>query len=264
MSAVIRLISAIELIGEALFPKRHAGKFNKPHRGPNAQPQRTETSIRIGLVRHENAKTLECLMQMNKRRLSAPFEDAPPALFAYRNDFMKAFLWQIKYYAHEEFIKHAADIWSDELIAILTEKHDSSLEKQKALIIHPPSSGYALGTKAFDQMSLLAEKMITATALGNFCEYARHAVEHSKRDDGMIPQHKGSRRERLDWAARKFRLSEAFVQNLDRAGTAVGCENVHIICIDDVTTTGATLSAIRQLIQDELRPVRLILSAFAH
>ncbi len=269
--------ASIRLVVESIFPK----KLPRP-RARTRMPQKTENSIRIGNVAFQDEDVLKNVSKMNEERLRRPNEPntmttmgmkaggKPLILFRYREACIKPFLWQIKYYDDRRFLKLASDMWSDELIAFHAEqafaKRQERALDEKFMLIHPPSSGHALGTKSFDQMDSVIQTMMSQTSLGNFYARFSDALEYRRKD--IAPQHSGNRRERMSWTEGKFRLSEDFIKTLrEREGKG---QRVHIICIDDIMTTGATFRAIERLIRQHGKSMKtspnieVSFSAFAH
>lgn len=187
----------------------------------------------------------------NEARIFSPApysycEDGPDgftrALFPYRDPDIKRFIWNLKYRLSPESTVIIGRILADELIADLGDTLSHLPLNGPAYIIYAPSSAFASGKRADDQMKIVALAAEgTQNAACPFFSICINAVRISK---DMTAQHAGSKKDRLSWSKERYSLSPAFLAKLKADPF------VHIICIDDILTTGATLSAIKNLTLD--------------
>jgi predicted amidophosphoribosyltransferase len=180
------------------------------------------------------------------------------AFFRYKDAFMKRCLWDFKYYLEPDAISFIADVYSDEMIAILSDTVNMLPLGAPAYIIHAPSSSFTSGKRAWDQMHELSKTIAARMNIDNpFMSSLDDAILFNDFVRTEKSQHESSRSERLNSSKDKFCLSGEFCEILSiRRGSKV-------ICIDDVTTTGATLSSICGLVK-KYSDVELVCMALCH
>ncbi len=180
------------------------------------------------------------------------------ACMPYKEPEIRRAVWNFKYYLHKESLRLFACIMVDELVAHLTNRLTDLPLSSPALLIYSPSSSYCAGKKAFDQMrelSLEIEKLLGSGSKKPFMQICTDAVQVTKNDKG---QHFGTRAERLQWSRERYCLSPAFTSHVKNLGPSV-----HIICIDDILTTGATFLAITNLLTSNLTGKKVRVDCFA-
>lgn len=210
-----------------------------------------------------------------------PIQDSESfrALLPYQHKLIKRLIWDFKYYLKPHAVSCFADIMYDELIADMSERIGTTPFSKPNLIIHCPSSTYFKGEKDFDHMKeLLCEIEKRQNTPEPFFTACTHAVipranstdsADSAEQTQVSPkaQHLSSRAERLILAQSRFILSKEFIKFLrnksrvndirptkhaNYAHSSTPSEHKHTIyCIDDVTTTGATFQAVKNLIEQE-------------
>ncbi len=190
--------------------------------------------------------------RMNMKRIFSPIPFSlhgkdvyqPIALFKYKDACMKRCLWNFKYYLDPAALFLFADIYSDEIIAMLGDTVSALPISSPAHIIHAPSSSFMSGKRAWDQMHELSKAISDRMNADHpFALFISNALLFNDIRFTAKSQHESSRTERLNSSRDKFCLSNEFFQIL----------SVHrdgkVICLDDVTTTGATFSALSRLIK---------------
>ncbi len=133
--------------------------------------------------------------------------------------------------------------------------------KPRILLLHSPSSTFALRKRKRDHLSLVLEKIKDLSNMDkrieiDICPNA-FLIDIDKRD----PQHHKNRQGRLHDTGARFKILYKFDENFILSVKRYSC--VHII--DDVTTTGATLTTLQNLMNEYFRekiPVRAL--AYAH
>ncbi len=202
-------------------------------------------------------------------------------LLPYQDALIKRTVWNMKYHRDKDALNICADIFYDEIVSSLSDRVGTTPFSKENIpyIIYSPSSSFALGQKSYDHMQTVCEAMekyfeaepvmrhegvVSApTAFAHICHGA--VLYNSPHKKGLAhntakTQHTGSRKERLSWAKNRFKLSENFLNYLKNVDSNTDKDvkhvnQVHIICIDDVTTTGATFNAIQQILKEELAAV---------
>lgn len=173
------------------------------------------------------------------------------SLLKYKNPSVRSLIWDFKYYLKPYALNLCTDIMYDELVADMSDRvamipfHGSTT----CLVIHCPSSTFFKGEKAFDHMKELltkAERYLNPDA--PFFTACIHAILPNR---GEKAQHLGTRDERLKWARERFSLSEEFIKFVRTRHLGARTPPSHIYCIDDVTTTGASLRAIEELVRTQ-------------
>lgn len=172
----------------------------------------------------------------------------------YQNPAIKKALWQFKYYLNPQTLVQCTYILYDELIAEMSDRITKIPFRCPPPLVHCPSSTYFKGNKKFDHMKELVvrfDKLQNADAPFFVC--CTHAILpnlKSSSDTDIQAQHTGSKKERFEWASKRFSISDTFEQYLKENSDKLGRIDT-IYCIDDVVTTGASLKAISKLFQNK-------------
>lgn len=206
-------------------------------------------------------------------------------LLPYQNPIVKKAIWNMKYRRNARAIDMCADIFYDEIVADLSDRvgvYPFCTHKQVVggtcicrapYIVYSPSSSFALGQKNYDHMQMVAKSMekyfdnnshdSVHSPAHNFAHICHGAILYNKDSGINATQHTQNRSARKLSAKNRFKVSAEFIKylkNLKGANSGLRTSHnassdasVHIICLDDVTTTGATFDAIRGLLKKELR-----------
>lgn len=150
----------------------------------------------------------------------------------------KRVVWKFKYYKNKQATSFLGDMLYDELVSHAS-KTAHAVHK-KILLIHPPSTSFMKRLKDFDHMKTLLEH-IDALDMGEFFAVCTHAVLPTISSIQLPHQHTSNKETRIMNSRDRFVLSEAFKTYI------CNTQPTHIYCIDDVVTTGSTLSAISEL-----------------
>lgn len=180
----------------------------------------------------------------------------------YQDVITKKMLWQFKYYLKPQSLAYCTYILYDELIAEMSDRITYSPFSRPNPLVHCPSSTYFKSGKKFDHMKELVVEFDTLqNADAPFFVCCTHAILpnlKSSSDTGIQAQHTGSKKERFEWASKRFLISEKFEQYLRENYLNKNSEKSDklgridtIYCIDDVVTTGASLKAISKLFQSK-------------
>jgi predicted amidophosphoribosyltransferase len=186
-------------------------------------------------------------------------------LFPYRNTEIKASLLAIKrgkLGSKKKDRSHVgafalAESFSDELIAHISDCVGRlPIAKSLPYLTHVPSSSYALGRKNFDHMEILltsVEQNFSAffTLCTNVILIKPQATPYIYT---QTSQHHLSRRDRFTASESRFCINKEFLNVI--YSTSI------LYCIDDITTTGATFTAIQKLLSETAAPNTLKTSAF--
>lgn len=244
--ALKRISGVILLLIDAVFPKK-LNSDNSTH----YKRKISEKDIKnvLGMVR---SSSIVSSLSLNKNK-------GVEYLLQYQNPLVKNLVWQMKYHSNTLAIRLCADIFYDEIIANLHESISSIPFSKKVLITSIPSSSFSRGDKSYDHMQEIMNilkkyfsNVSNERLLGNFSVQA-DAIKFTSHGSNRS-QHTGKRSERLKWSKDRFCISEDFEKIFKT--TISEKNNAHtpyIICIDDVTTTGATFDSVRQILQKTFR-----------
>lgn len=210
---------------DAAFPRRKSGeKWRSP----------AKTVSMLEIARGLNA---------NRIVRPSPFaflHESTHSFLPYSDETIKSLVWDFKYRLPDRggAACFFSDIMSDELISFLSDTLGNNPLSTPALLVYCPSSSFASGKKEWDQMKELA--LLVEKQTVSFQPYLNVCINAIEVRDTK-EQHTGTRKERLLWSKGKYRVSENFKKYIDLSRNSG--RNVHIICIDDILTTGATLQA---------------------
>lgn len=164
-------------------------------------------------------------------RAQKPGDPYIHALFSYRSPTIKDAIWRFKYQNARGFAKIFAPVLRDEIIETLAD-HLYVSEQEKPLLIPIPLHKKRLNERGYNQSELLTRAITT-----HFDEQIfEHAPNALVRTHATKPQARNDSRK-----ARLENLRDAFTVS----NTSSVCGRV-VVLIDDVTTTGATLSEARK------------------
>ncbi len=188
----------------------------------------------------------------------------------YQNPVVKKTIWNMKYKRDIRAISIYADIFYDEIVSSLSDRvcalpfcaHKVCM-CNVPYIIYSPSSSFALVQKDYDQMQVVVQNMEKyfnnlphsfGHTLGHtFAHICHGAILYNKSGNANEAQHTKNKVERKRLAKNRFRVSKEFIQYINETSALDGSRSgVNIICLDDVTTTGATFTAIQNLLKKEL------------
>lgn len=182
----------------------------------------------------------------------------------YRDAETKRVLWKFKYYLEPEAFRICTHILYDQLVADTSDRVAHIPFRTPYIILHYPSSSYFNGKKKFDHMKELLLLLDSLQDAHNpFFTCCTHAIlpnQNSEHD--LESQHAGSRRQRFEWSKQRFVLSpdfekfmECHQKGIQDSNQGIVHTNVsytsHIYCIDDVVTTGASLQAVSDILQEK-------------
>lgn len=193
----------------------------------------------------------------------------------YKQDSVKRMIWRFKYYLDKSALRMCTYILYDQLLADVSDRVGRLPFQAPSILIHYPSSTYFRGDKNFDHMK---ELMLLLDSFQNqdepFFTCCIHAVLLRQRqsithefmsgtsENEYTPQHLGTRRQRFEWSKKRFVLSPNFEKYMQERAhkslpvrrtpqTAHISPKTHIYCIDDVVTTGASMEAISNMLEQK-------------
>ncbi len=150
---------------------------------------------------------------------------------SYRNPLVSNLIWLIKYKRHPQAIEKGADLVFSMIANDVGE--NAFFDKDLPLLLPVPLFKKRKRERGFNQAELIADKILECGGK-NFVQYEPTLLLKIKE---TRPQTSLNREERLKNVAGAFKIKEA--------GKIKGRT---IFVIDDVTTTGATLSEIRKIL----------------
>jgi competence protein ComFC len=156
------------------------------------------------------------------------------SLFNYENKIVKELLWRLKYKNNLEVAKVFGADLADYLFGEYEEKTALDVEKEKWVVVPAPIFWLRKNRRGYNQAEILAREI--TLAYPDCFELRTDLVRKIK---NTKPQVKcKSRRERLE------NLTNAFEVNLP-----ADCVRRQFIILDDVTTTGSTLTEINKILK---------------
>lgn len=175
----------------------------------------------------------------------------------YRNELVKRTIWLFKYYLNKNALRACTYILYDQLIADVSDRINKLPFRVPHALIHCPSSTYFRGDKSFDHMKELVLLLDSFQSVDDpFFICCSHAVLPKQEVTSGIsknehtPQHLGTRRQRFEWSKKRFIISPTFEKYIER-GAQEDLPTTHIYCIDDVVTTGASMEAISNILEQK-------------
>jgi ComF family protein len=151
------------------------------------------------------------------------------SLFNYKNDSVKAIIWELKYKDNTAVLEYIGKILYDEIMALVS---DIILFDQKAefLLIPIPISNKRRSERGYNQSEYIS-RSIMENNNAHILLYSPQWFQKTK--DTISQSHSQSKEERMK------NLTGCFEANPN-------VEGKYVILIDDVATTGSTLSEARK------------------
>lgn len=166
----------------------------------------------------------------NTPRADRPSQPFITAIFDYHNKAIRNLIWKFKYRNARDVAKLFGGLLYDEIIDEIG--NDLRVRSDENFLLIPiPLHKDRLRERGYNQSELLTREIIKCDS-NKILKIAGDALIRSRK---TLPQAKSQKR-----AHRFENLRGAFVANKEIA------QGKHIILIDDVTTTGATLSEARK------------------
>ena len=192
----------------------------------------------------------------------------------YKDTHTKKVLWKFKYYLDPEALRICTYILYDQLVADASDRVTQIPFYTPYIVLHYPSSSYFKGNKKFDHMK---ELTLLLDSLQNMYEpffvCCTHAilpnqdVGQNNAWQSLESQHTGSRKQRFEWSKQRFVLSPDFQKFMEsrkkhtkgsdqsaKQTRALHTSHIykrHIYCIDDIVTTGASMQAVSDILQEK-------------
>lgn len=242
MSTIIfkigRVFGVIIAIIDAIFPKRPgSGLRDKDFIKFRQKVSEENMKVVMGLIRPSASEND-----------SLTWHEINIAHFLpYQNPTVKNLIWQMKYHSDEMAIRFCADIFYDEIVTGLSESISALPFNKKVALISIPSSSFVRGEKSYDHMREVMNILEKYFLGQSFLSVQNEAIKCNLYG-AEKSQHTGKRNERLKWSKSRFYIDGDFGQNMQ--GLVKDGKNIHVICIDDVTTTGATFLSTHSLIKN--------------
>lgn len=157
------------------------------------------------------------------------------ALFDYRSELTKQAIWEIKYRGNEKILNVFCSLFYEFMLEELSDKALFS-DFKKPLLAPMPASKHRLRERGFNQCELIAEELIRIDC-GRNLTVSKNLLEKIK-----DPPSQTSMKDR-----------NARLKNLNGCFKIVDSEKIldaNIILIDDVITTGATMSEAKKTLKN--------------
>lgn len=157
------------------------------------------------------------------------------AALPYEHPWVKKLIWRLKYYRGRHLATRLAEIISEKLLEELADISNFTAGDDKWLVIAVPQSTTRRRTRDFNQAETLAKNL--ALQNNDFLEFKTGLVIKTK---DTLPQAKIlNRKKRLENVRGSFATTKA-----------EGVYGRRVIIVDDVITTGATVSEIKRVLKD--------------
>jgi len=170
-------------------------------------------------------------------------------LFDYQNPLVKKSIWALKYHQKKALGKFFGTALYREFFKQLA--RDGKGSKEEIVLIPIPASAKANSTRGYNHAHVIAKTILLAAKNDGLTFTIEHAVLYKKREN--LKQ--ATVRER---SKRKENVESVFGV---RGGEKL--EGKTLILIDDVITTGATISEAKRALK-EYKPKRILAIAVAH
>lgn len=172
----------------------------------------------------------ECL-----RKVSPPWDQLHPwmvSVFRYKNPHIKQSLWKLKYQGAHSIADDLAPYMYDELMDMLGDT--LSIEKEKLVLIPIPMTRRKLRERGFNQSDVLAQAVKNQNR--ELFSVSYKSLEKIKE---TVPQAKIKVRSK-----RLANMRGVFIVK-----NPANIKNKTIILVDDITTTGATISEAKKVLK---------------
>ena len=186
--------------------------------------------------KNERVQRLEALNQSELRSFLPHSPQTPhswmQSLFEYRNPNTKEFVWQIKYAGNPILTKHAGALLADEIQSHIEER--GLYIGSGCVIVAIPASKLHIKEKGFNQTDALCkeiQKHIESDAVA----YIPHLLIKTKEAPPQVSIH--SKEARIKNLVNAFAVEPSLAEKI---------QNRHVFIIDDVLTTGSTLTEARR------------------
>jgi ComF family protein len=170
--------------------------------------------------------TIEALHEIARRQTDPAYAPTIRALMPYRNPAVKALIYELKYRQNPRALELATTLLREELLGMSEERLGT------ALLIPVPMHADRRRERGYNQTELLCQQLAVLPGIG--LQYAPQALTRIQMGK---PQQKLSRAARLQNMQGAMRAESAIVQKR------------LCIVIDDVSTTGATLTECRRALR---------------
>lgn len=172
--------------------------------------------------------------------------------YIYKNIHIKPAILDIKRGVWSNRACTLVETLADELISLRSDRtlRQYALSGTNTLLVHVPSSAYAQRKKNFDHMEQCLVRL-ESLCKGFFVPVIGAVQIH--KDKLVKSQHKLNKRERSLHAKGKFYIQSTFITYI----RTNYLESSHIYCIDDITTTGSTLSSIADTISNQFPAIEI-------
>ncbi|MBI5400698.1 MAG: ComF family protein [Candidatus Yonathbacteria bacterium] len=192
-----------------------------------------------GCGTHGTLLCAECLGSVP--RADQPVHPFINALFDYQNKIIRHAIWRFKYRNARGFAKHFGERLYEDIVGDLGD--NLHISKNRTFLLVPiPLHKKRLRKRGYNQSELIVRAIIKHDA-GNLFEFSNHALMRVRDTKSQARAEK--RATRLENLRGAFRADCTLVREKD------------IVLVDDVTTTGATLSEARKaLLKAGARSVR--------
>ena len=154
--------------------------------------------------------------------------------FSYKNEAIRKLIWSLKYKNNKNVTKFFADYMYEDLLYIISELLILN-SSNKIFVIPVPLHQSKKVIRGYNQSELLAEEMLHKLKSKNI--FLRADILKKKKSGAALAK-SHSKKERMEYIKDSFYILNG------------GClENVNIILIDDVYTSGTTISEVKKEIK---------------
>ncbi len=191
-------------------------------------PKRKDEEI-VNLINYEKISKFTISKEFKNKNINS--------LLSYKAPDVKSLIWEIKYHQNKKAINFASNLLFEMIKEDVLEK--SLWNKDKFVIVNIPITKNKLKEKGFCHTKLLSENIANLFSQEEFLKdkvfYNPNILVKTKETKSQ--SHTKNKQERLENLKNCFEVNETYR------------ENVHIILIDDVVTTEATLSEAMKTLQ---------------
>ena len=170
-------------------------------------------------------------------------------LYDYRNPLVKKAIWSLKYHRKKSLGKYFGIALYREFFKHLT--HERKAFDQPIILIPIPASAKALAMRGYNHSNVIAQTIGACAERDAFPLHVRDDILHKKREN-IRQVEAGGKKER-----------EGNIKAVFEVRNGEDLRGKTIVLIDDVTTTGATISEARKKLK-EWGPKRVLALAVAH